>query len=93
MNPEVALAMPVRLKAKKGEGKKALPLVNSTGFRGVKARRKGFVAYIMIAGVTRYSRQFSKPEEAHAWYSELRLQHPKIREKGKRRPWSTRKKG
>lgn len=65
---EEAVTTPARQKAKNGEAaRRGKPQTNSTGFPGVKRRRKGFVGRAVVAGKRRYSKQFETPEEAHAW--------------------------
>lgn len=65
---DAALDTPVKFKAKKGERIRATPMSNKTGFKGVKRRREGFIARILVNGKRVYSRQFATPEEARAWY-------------------------
>jgi len=67
-----ALNTAVRAKAAKGQAKvRHQPMTNKTGFPGVKARRNGFTASIMILSRMRYSKQFSTAKEAHQWYQEM----------------------
>lgn len=76
---EKALTTPVRRKSKKGEGKQPPPMTNATGFRGVKRRRGGFTARIVVGGKRLQSRQFSTAEEASEWYVEQQKSNARTR--------------